>query len=63
MRLIIDLRVFIRNEFRQEAYLFIPFDEEYYQSMAKVIAERFENWQGQDFDEDILEPSDWQRSR
>ena len=24
--------------------------------MAKVIEERFENWQGQDFDEDTLEP-------
>ncbi len=26
--------------------------------MAKVIEERFENWQGQDFDEDTLEPSE-----
>ena len=26
--------------------------------MAKVIEERFTNWQGQDFDEDTLEPSD-----
>ena len=46
------------DEFRQEAYLFIPFDENYYQSMAKVIEKRFSNWQGQDFDEDTLEPSD-----
>lgn len=46
------------NEFRQEAYLFIPFDEDYYQAMAKVIEKRFVNWQGQDFDEDTLEPSD-----
>ena len=46
------------NEFQQEAYLFIPFDEDYYQAMAKVIGERFENWQGQDFDEDTLEPSE-----
>ena len=45
------------NEFQQEAYLFIPFDEKYYQTMAQVIEERFENWQGQDFDEDTLEPS------
>ena len=46
------------NEFQQEAYLFIPFDEKYYQAMAKVIEKRFANWQGQDFDEDTLEPSD-----
>ena len=46
------------EEFRDEAYLFIPFDEDYYQAMAKVIGERFENWQGQDFDEDTLEPSE-----
>ena len=44
------------NEFQQEAYLFIPFDEDYYQAMAEVIEERFTNWQGQDFDEDTLEP-------
>ena len=46
------------NEFQDEAYLFIPFDENYYQAMAEVIEERFENWQGQDFDEDTLEPSE-----
>ena len=46
------------NEFQQEAYLFIPFDEEYYHAMAKVIDKRFVNWQGQDFDEDTLETSD-----
>ena len=37
---------------------FIPFDEDYYQAMAEVIEERFANWQGQDFDEDTLEPSE-----
>ena len=46
------------NEFQQETYLFIPFDEDYYQAMAEVIEERFTNWQGQDFDEDTLEPSE-----
>lgn len=46
------------NEFQDEAYLFIPFDENYYQAMAEVIEDRFENWQGQDFDEDTLEPSE-----
>lgn len=45
------------DEFQEEAYLYIPFDEDYYQAMAKVIDERFANWQGQDFDEDTLEPS------
>lgn len=50
------------DEFRDEAYLFIPFDEKYYQAMAKVIEERFENWQGQDFDEDTLEPSEEARA-
>ena len=46
------------DEFQDEAYLFIPFDEDYYQAMAEVIEERFENWQGQDFDEDTLVPSE-----
>jgi len=46
------------DEIQDEAYLFIPFDEGYYQAMAKVIEERFTNWQGQDFDEDTLEPSE-----
>ena len=46
------------DEIQDEAYLFIPFDEDYYQAMAKVIEERFVNWQGQDFDEDTLEPSE-----
>ena len=46
------------DEFQDEAYLFIPFEEDYYQAMAEVIGERFENWQGQDFDEDTLEPSE-----
>ena len=46
------------DEIQDEAYLFMPFDEDYYQAMAKVIEERFTNWQGQDFDEDTLEPSE-----
>ena len=46
------------EEIQDEAYLFIPFDEDYYQAMAEVIEERFANWQGQDFDEDTLEPSE-----
>ena len=46
------------DKFQNEAYLFIPFDENYYQAMAKVIEKRFVNWQGQSFDEATLEPSD-----
>ena len=46
------------DEIQDEAYLFIPFNEDYYQAMAKVIEKRFANWQGQDFDEDTLEPSE-----
>ena len=46
------------DEIQDEAYLFIPFDEDYYQAIAQVIEERFTNWQGQDFDEDTLEPSE-----
>ena len=30
------------EEIQDEAYLFIPFDEDYYQAMAEVIGERFE---------------------
>ena len=50
------------DEIQDEAYLFIPFDENYYQAMAKVIDRRFKNWKGQDFDEDTLEPSDTARA-
>ncbi|OUQ26425.1 hypothetical protein B5E80_02235 [Flavonifractor sp. An135] len=46
------------EEFQDEAYLFIPFDEDYYQAMAAVMEKRFVNWQGQDFDEETLEPSE-----
>ena len=46
------------DKFQFKAPLFIPFDKDYYQAMAKVIEERFTNWQGQEFDEDTLEPSE-----
>ena len=46
------------DKFQEEAYLFIPFDENYYQAMAKVMEKRFVNWQGQSFDEATLEPSE-----
>ena len=32
------------NEFKQEAYLFVPFDENYYAAMAQLIAQRWEAW-------------------
>ena len=32
------------EEFRDEAYLFVPFDEAYYQAMARVIDRRWEGW-------------------
>lgn len=35
------------DEFQDEAYLFIPYDENYYQGMAAVITRRFENWHNQ----------------
>ena len=46
------------DEIQDEAYLFIPFDEVYYQAMAKVMDTRFANWHGQRFDETTLEPSE-----
>ena len=46
------------DKFQDEAYLFIPFDENYYQAMVKVMEKRFVNWQGQSFDEATLKPSD-----
>ena len=36
------------DEFQDEAYLFVPFDEDYYQAMAQVLERRFQDWQGRD---------------
>ena len=33
------------EEFEGEAYLFIPYGEEYYQKMAQIIDQRWEQWQ------------------
>ena len=33
------------GEFQDEAYLFVPFDEDYYQAMAKLLERRFQDWQ------------------
>lgn len=46
------------NEFQQEAYLFIPFDEAYYQAMAQVIDRRFALWQGMGKEAVDEEPSE-----
>ena len=32
------------DEFQDEAYLFVPFNEEYYEDMEKVLDDRFEKW-------------------
>ena len=32
------------NEFKQEAYLFVPFDEDYYAAMTQLIAQRWDAW-------------------
>ncbi len=36
------------KEFDDEAYLFIPFNEDYYQAMANIIQKRWDIWQNQD---------------
>ena len=46
------------DEIQDEAYLFIPFDEEYQQAMMKLADERLKNWKGQEYDEDTLRPSE-----
>lgn len=46
------------DEIKDEAYLFISFDETYYQDIASMIERRFVNWQGQDFDDETIEPSE-----
>ncbi len=47
------------DEFQDEAYLFIPFDEAYYQAMAERINQRWEAWQhqGADTADEESEPS------
>ncbi len=46
------------NEFQREAYLFIPFDEAYYQAMAQVIDRRWALWQELDKETAAQEPSE-----
>lgn len=45
------------DEIQDEAYLFISFDEIYYQDMAGLMDKRFTNWQGQSIDEETKVPS------
>ena len=44
------------REFKDEAYLYIPFDEDYYRNMASVIDRRRRNFESQSYADD-LEPS------
>lgn len=46
------------DEIQDEAYLFLPFDEDYYREMARIIEQRYENWAGQRFDDSTLAPSE-----
>ena len=50
------------DEFKEEAYLFVPFDDDYYRTMAQRIDRRFANWHGQHIDKDTAEPSDLARA-
>ena len=50
------------EKFDDEAYLFVPFDEDYYAAMAAVITQRREAWKrnggGQEQDDEDTSPSD-----
>ena len=46
------------DEIQDEAYLFLPFDEDYYREMARIIERRYENWAGQRFDDSTLASSE-----
>ena len=50
------------DEFKTEAYLFIPFDERYYSDMAEVIGRRYANWKNQEIDPKTKEPSELARA-
>ena len=50
------------DEFKEEAYLFVPYDEDYYQAMSQVIGRRFANWQGLHIDKDTIEPDELARA-
>lgn len=50
------------DEFKEEAYLFVPYDEDYYQAMSQRIDRRFANWQGLHIDKDTVEPDELARA-
>ena len=50
------------DEFKEEAYLFVPYDEDYYQAMSQRIDRRFVNWQGLHIDKDTVEPDELARA-
>ncbi len=50
------------DEFKTEAYLFIPFDERYCSDMAEVIGRRYANWKNQEIDPETKEPSELARA-
>ena len=47
-----------KEEFKTEAYLFVEFNEEYYQGLSAVISKTFANWKNQSFDYSTFEPSE-----
>ena len=50
------------DEFKEEAYLFVPYDEDYYRAMSQRIDRRFANWQGLHIDKDTVEPDELARA-
>lgn len=46
---------YFSDEFQDEAYLFVPFDETYYQGLSKVIDQRWAAWQNIQ-----ANPADWE---
>ena len=44
------------DEFQDEAYLFVPFDGNYYQDMSEVIQQRWDAWQDMDYESEYAEP-------
>lgn len=50
------------DEFKEEAYLFVPYDEDYYQAMSQRIDRRFANWQGLHIGKDTVEPDELARA-
>ncbi len=47
---------------KEEAYLFVPYDEDYYQAMSQRIERRFANWQGLHIGKDTVEPDELARA-